>query len=167
MAYRGSCRQAQSRRICLAKRGTKVLGSQWGSSPLTGKHEWERSLASGYVREGNWRGIPTMVRENLKSFAGGSGVPNLPANAQVRSLVQEDPTCLSNWAHVPQLLSLRSRAGKPQLLKPARPRAHTRQEEKPPQWEAQAPQLGSSPCLLQLQKSLHSNEDPIQSEINT
>ena len=73
----------------------------------------------------------------------------------------------SNWARVPQLLSLCSRAGKPQLLKPARPRAHTRQEEKPPQWEAQAPQLGSSPCLLQLQKSLHSNEDPVQSEINT
>ena len=39
---------------------------------------------------------------------------------QVRALVREDPTCRgATKARVPQLLSLRSRAHKPQLLKPA------------------------------------------------
>ena len=38
---------------------------------------------------------------------------------RVRALVREDPTCCgSNWAHGPQLLSLRSRAREPQLLSP-------------------------------------------------
>ena len=32
------------------------------------------------------------------------------------------------------------------------PRAHAPQQEKPTQWEATAPQLESSPCLLQLEK---------------
>ena len=39
----------------------------------------------------------------------------------------------SNQARVPQLLSLGSRAWEPQLLEPMRPRAHTLQQEKPPQ----------------------------------
>ena len=53
----------------------------------------------------------------------------------------------SNKAHVPQLLSLHARVHKPQVLSPhatateARvPRAHALQQEKPPQWEARAPQ---------------------------
>ena len=37
---------------------------------------------------------------------------------RVRALVGEDPTC--RGARAPQLLSLRSRALEPQLLKPAR-----------------------------------------------
>ena len=42
------------------------------------------------------------------------------------------------------------------------PRAHAQQEEKPPQWEACAPQLESSSRLLQLEKSPHSNEDSVR-----
>ena len=38
---------------------------------------------------------------------------------QVRALVREDPTCHGANEPVPQLLSLRSRAHEPQLLKPA------------------------------------------------
>ena len=52
-----------------------------------------------------------------------------------------------NKAHVPQLLSLCSRAREPQLLSPCAtttearvPRAHAPQQEKPPQREARAPQ---------------------------
>ena len=37
-----------------------------------------------------------------------------------------------------------------QLLKPSHPRACAPQQEKPLQWEIGAPQLESSPCLLQL-----------------
>ena len=100
---------------------------------------------------------------------------------RVQALVWEDPTChgatgpvghnywacilepesYNYWARVPQLLSLCSRARKPQLLSPrattteARaPRAHALQQEKPPQWEARAPQQ-SNPRSLQLEKSLH------------
>ena len=82
----------------------------------------------------------------------------------VRALVQEDPTChgaarpvchnywacalepMSHnyWAHVPQLLSLCSRAHGSQLLKPTCLEAHALQE-KPPQWEARAPQQRVAP----------------------
>ena len=54
----------------------------------------------------------------------------------------------------------------PQLLKPESPRAHPLQQEKPAQWEARAPQLGSSPHLPQLEKSPSSNEEPAQPKIN-
>ena len=40
-----------------------------------------------------------------------------------------------------------------QLLKPMCPTAHILQQEKPVQWEAHAPQLESSPHLLQLEKA--------------
>ena len=73
---------------------------------------------------------------------------------RVRALAQEDPTCRgatkpvhhnywacavepvshNYWARVPQLLSLHSRARAPQ-------------QEKPPQWEAHAPQQRVAPAL--------------------
>ena len=40
-------------------------------------------------------------------------------------------------------------------LEPACPRVHAAQQEKPPQWEAHAPQLESSPHLLQLEKATY------------
>ena len=46
------------------------------------------------------------------------------------------------------------------------PRTCAQQQEKPPQWEAHAPQLESSPYLLQLEKSLNSNEEAAQPKIN-
>ena len=47
-----------------------------------------------------------------------------------------------------QLPSQLSRSHEPQLLKPACPRAHGRQQEKPRQWEALAPQLEKA-CMEQ------------------
>ena len=85
-----------------------------------------------------------------RDFPGGTVVKNLPANAgdtgsspgPGRSHMPR-----SNWAHAPQLLSLRSRAREPQLLRPCAtttearvPRARAPQQEKPPQWEACAQQ---------------------------
>ena len=75
---------------------------------------------------------------------------------QVPSLVGEDPTCRratkpvprnywacalepvshNYWAHVPQLLSSCAMA-----TEACAPRARAPQQEKPPQWEAHAPQL--------------------------
>ena len=64
----------------------------------------------------------------------------------VRSLVREDPTCCEATKPVchnycactlePTSHNYWARA--PQLLKPAHPRAHALQQEKPPQWEAHA-----------------------------
>ena len=55
----------------------------------------------------------------------------------------------NDQAHEPQLLS--SRAGEQQLPRPI-PRAFARQQEEPPQGEAHASQLESSPYSPQLEK---------------
>ena len=73
---------------------------------------------------------------------------------RVQALVREDfHMPWSNWAHAPQLLSLHSRAREPQLLSPRAttteahaPRNHASQQEKPPQWEAHAPQGRVAPA---------------------
>ena len=46
------------------------------------------------------------------------------------------------------------------------PRACVLQQEKPPQWEAQAPQLEGNPLLATTRESLCSNEDPAQPKLN-
>ena len=60
---------------------------------------------------------------------------------QVQSLVREDSTCHQD--------------AKPMYHNYCahQPRAGALQQEKPPQWEAHAPQLESSPCLLRLEKA--------------
>ena len=45
------------------------------------------------------------------------------------------------------------------------PRAGAPHQEMPLQWEAYTPRLGSSPCWLQLEKSLCSSEDPAQPKL--
>ena len=81
----------------------------------------------------------------------------------IRSLAQEDPTChreakpMCHNSEAP----VRSRAPKPQLLKPMHSRAHTPQQEKPLQWKAYAPQLESSPHSLQLEKARAQHQRPI------
>ena len=112
---------------------------------------------------------------------------------RVRAPVREDPTCHGAtkpvrhnywacaleptshncWARVPQLLSLRSRAREPQLLSPRAatteahaPRARAPQQEKPPQWEARAPQQRVALARRNWRKPACSNEDPMQPKIN-
>ena len=92
------------------------------------------------------------LRGNYRDFLGGAVVKNLPANAgdtgsspgPGRSHVTRN-----SWAHVPQLLSLCSRACEPQLLSPratARaPTARAPHQEEPLQWEACAPQQRVAP----------------------
>ena len=81
-------------------------------------------------------------------FPGGTADRNLPANAWVQSLVQEESTCpgttktgASNyWAHEPQLKLIC-------VLRACAP-----QQEKPPQWEA---------CALQQRIAFtHCNQRP-------
>ena len=95
-------------------------------------------------------------KKQYMGFPGGTVVKNPPANAgdtgsspgPGRSHVPR-----SNEAHAPQLLSLRSRARAPQLLSPRATtteahtlRARAPQQEKPPQWEARAPQRRVAPA---------------------
>ena len=117
-----------------------------------------------------------LKRARERGFPGGSVVKNSPANARDTGSLSGRgiPHMLwSNKACAPQLLSLCSRAGEPRLLSPraptteaCAPRTCVAQQEKPPQWETHAPQLGRSSCLPQLEKCLHSKEDPEQPKIN-
>ena len=86
----------------------------------------------------------------FSDFPGGAVVKNLPANAgdtRVRSLVREDPTCHgatkpvshNSWACALEPASHNYWARVPQLLKPTHLEPVLR-NEKPPQWEARAPQ---------------------------
>ena len=78
-------------------------------------------------------------------------VKNPPANAgaTVWSLVQEDPTCHRATKH----MSHNYGAHGLQPLKPMCPRACVQQQEKPPQWEAGAPQWSVAPHSPQLEKA--------------
>ena len=91
---------------------------------------------------------------------------------QVQSLAREYPTgCeatkpvrLNYWACVLELGSHMSPCAPTTAA--CAPRACVPQQEKPPQRETHAPQLGSGSCLPQLEKSLCSKEDPEQTKIN-
>ena len=92
-----------------------------------------------------------------RGFPGGAVVKNLPANAGDTGSspgLGRSHMPQSNYACVPQLLSLHSGAHESQLLSPpattteARaPRAHALQQEKPPQCEARAPQQRTAPSI--------------------
>ena len=90
---------------------------------------------------------------------------------QVRSLIQEDPTCgratkpmcHNYWACAPEPENHNYWVCSRQLLKLAPPRACAPQQE---QWEAYVPQLDSSPGSPPLEKSPRSNKDPTKTKIN-
>ena len=78
-------------------------------------------------------------------FPGGAVVKNPPANAgDMGSIPGPGRSHMprSNWACAPQLLSRRSRAREPQLLRLCATTTEARalQQEKPQKWEALAPQ---------------------------
>ena len=83
---------------------------------------------------------------------------------QVQFLIREDPKCRGGTKSVHHNCWACTHLGTT-APEPTSPRARALQQETPLQWEACAPQLESSPCLLHLEKSSHSNEDPAQSKI--
>ena len=83
---------------------------------------------------------------------------------RVQSLVGEDPTCCGTTKpNAPQLLSLRSRAREPQLLKPAclEPVPREATAMRSPRTATK-----SSPPLPQLEKAHTHNKDLTQPKIN-
>ena len=114
----------------------KLVGldkKRWICKNVKDKNQWRTSLVAQWLR----------IRLPMQG-------------TRVRALVREDPTCCgatkpvrhNYWACTPQLLKpARSRARTVQLLSPGGtttkahvPRACAPQQEKPPQWEAHAPQ---------------------------
>ena len=66
---------------------------------------------------------------------------------RVRALVREDPTCRRTTKPVRHnYRAWASKAREPQLLKPTRLEPVLLQQEKPPQWEARAPQRRVAPA---------------------
>ena len=97
-----------------------------------------------------------ILQEWTKGFPGVPVIKNPPATAGNTglSLIQkiphaEEQVSLCVWAH----------ATTPE---PMQPSAHAPQQEKPPQWGALTLQLGNSPHSPQLERNLHSSEDPAQ-----
>ena len=82
---------------------------------------------------------------------------------RVLSVVWEYATCLGGTKPMHHNCSLCSTAREPQLLKPVPPRAV---QETPPQWEARALQLESSPHSPKLEKSPRSSEGLAQPKLN-
>ena len=90
------------------------------------------------------------LNSHFEGFSGGAVVKNPPANVGDTSSSPgrgDSHMPQSKWARVPQLLSLHSGAREPQLLslcatttETFMPRVRAPQQEKPPQWEACAPQ---------------------------
>ena len=115
-------------------------------------------------------------RKQLKpgrlGFPGGLVVKNLPANAwdvgdTDQSLIPDlggSYMLWGNYARVPQLLRLCSRAWEPKLLKPAT--ACALQQERPLQWEALIPQLETRLRSPQLENGPRSNKDQVQPKLN-
>ena len=81
----------------------------------------EKHMGHGAIFQ--YRKFSFWGKKEAQDFPGGTVVKNPPANA---GDMGSSPSLgrfhmsRSNWARVPQLLSLRSRAFKPQLLKPVR-----------------------------------------------
>ena len=94
--------------------------------------------------------------------------------AWVQFLVQEDPThhaaakLMSHnyWACALEPRSRNYWSRRATVIKSKCRRDCAPQKEKPLQWEAHSLQLEGSPCSPQLDKSLHSNEDPAQPKAN-
>ena len=105
------------------------------------------------------------LRSPAWGFSAGRVVANPPANAGGKYAIpgsRRSHMPPGNKAHVPQLLSLCSRARKSHLLSPPAGTTEARapKQEKPLRWAAHVLQLESSPCLSQLEKSSRSVSRP-------
>ena len=97
--------------------------------------------SAGDTSSNFWSGkIPRVTRQQSPWAATTEPVPWCPGAATT------EPTCHNCWG--------------------PHPRARILQQEKPPQWEAQAPQLEGNPLLATARESLCSNEDPAQPKLN-
>lgn len=109
--------------------------------------------------------IQVHCQHGMWCFPGGSEVKNcLPQSGDTCSIPGPGRSHLpqGNMSPCPWLLCLCSRAQAPQLLEHTCSRACAPHRGKPPQWEARAPQLESSPWPTAARKKAHTAKDPAQ-----
>ena len=99
------------------------------------------------------KGRASLVAQREESFGQCRRVGFDPWSRKIPHATEQLSLCTTTIGPV-------STAWEPKLLNPICPRTCA-----PPQWEAHTPQLESGPCLLQLEKIPHSNEDPVQPKI--
>ena len=148
---------------CTSLRGDHMTGfGQWNVSEID-RSVPEGSFYSWYLLQDSCFPYTT---DNKKQSRWTSRVVQwlrirLPMQGtQVRSLVWEDPTCRgatkpvhrNYWACALEPTSHNYWAHVLQLLKPRTPRARAPQQEKPPQWEARAPQRRVAPARCNSRK---------------
>ena len=120
-----------------------LVPKRWGTAVVQQSHLSQGPFMASsqlhlYIVYTQSKGIINSKLHDM-DFLGGPVVKNPLANAgDMGSIpVWEDSTCRGgNWAHVPQLLRLHSRA-------------YVLPREKPPQWAVRALQLEISPCSLE------------------
>ena len=89
--------------------------------------------------------ITSQLKKSDRDLPGDTVVKNPPANAGDTGLspgLGRSHMPWSNWAPAPQLLSLPATT-----TEACAPRARALQQEKPPHWEARAPQQRVAPTL--------------------
>ena len=122
-----------------------------------GKSFSSRAFREGIALSTLWLQTWSLQNWENRGFPGGSVVKNLPASAgDMGSILCPGKSHLpsSNQPHAPQLLSSRSRAHTPQLLKPAHPKVCAPQREQPRHKERPAHRnYKAAPSLLQLEKA--------------
>ena len=122
--------------LCLCWRFYSLEASQYLLlAPPTSSHTHTHTCVSLHIQIYS---IYINIKSLFRNAPSSPVVKNLPINAEDMSSIPgpEDSTCL---------VSL--------LVKPESPRGHALRQEKPPQWEACALQLESSPYSPQLKKS--------------
>ena len=85
---------------------------------------------------------------------------------RVQSLVREDPTCCGATKPVRRNYWTCALEPTSHNYWARAPRARAPQQEKPPQWEARAPQRRVTPAHRNQRKAAHSNKDQMQPKIN-
>ena len=141
-------------------------GKSYGQRSLVGYSSWglresdmtehththtQRTVTTETVAE-NCSGVRKEAQDYKaegQGFPGGSVAKNPPAKAGGTGLIHGpwgSHMARSSEAHAPQPRSLFPGAWEPRLLNPACPEAHAPQQEKPLQWETQAPPLEKGPA---------------------
>ena len=134
---------------------------KWTLLPTVENSEGKRNKQG--LRERKWKynawaiisGRGFSARSVVKN-AGDTGL--IPGPGRSHMPWSNEACVLQLWAFALEPRSCNYGAG--------RPRAHALQQEKPPQWETRAPQPGSSPHSLQLERTPCSIEYPAQPKIN-
>ena len=102
-------------------------------------------------------------------FPGGAVVKNLPANAGDTGLspgLGKIPHATEQWSSCATTTEPVLQSPRVTTTEAREPRAHAPQQEKPPQWEARAPQRRVALAHHNERKPARSNKDPTQPKIN-